>query len=278
MTEIIRSASIVGSRPLSRERGKDTSSQKTAPKTRHEVSEEHTSQHGYSAARVDENEPQVDIRSTAGTTTAIADAGLAAGMLAALQKENGELQEKCGALQDQLAVLQQRLNEGYEERLAQGYDAGFQQGQTDATRHLEQRSKALADVVASLESAVDQQISDIDELAAELGFAAFIRLVGNHFGDEKFVQALVKNALDEAGDVATVNVHVSDADLATINKVFQQDDSTQVKASRKLTFCADPRVQLGGCILESASGNWDARLETQIKRLKEAITSAKARR
>ena len=38
---------------------------------------------------------------------------------------------------------------------------------------------------------------------------------------------------------------------------------------------ADEQVKLGGCVLEGASGNLDARLETQLQRLRDTLLRAR---
>jgi flagellar biosynthesis/type III secretory pathway protein FliH len=44
---------------------------------------------------------------------------------------------------------------------------------------------------------------------------------------------------------------------------------------RKLALAADPRIELGGCVLETRLGSLDGRLETQLRAVFEAIHAAR---
>ena len=66
-----------------------------------------------------------------------------------------------------------------------------------------------------------------------------------------------------------VAVHVAQQDFDLMRK-FENEITASGRIS-EIDFVADPRVTVGGCMIEAETGVWDARLETQLQRLRDAI-------
>ena len=66
-----------------------------------------------------------------------------------------------------------------------------------------------------------------------------------------------------------LTVRVSPEDLPHIENARQKFDAAG--RGRFIDFIADQAVKFGGCIIESDSGTIDARLETQLKILENAL-------
>ena len=62
-------------------------------------------------------------------------------------------------------------------------------------------------------------------------------------------------------------MHINPNDVSAVSSLSGKIGYSDV------TFVADDRVGKGGCIVESSSGSWDGRLETQLQRLKETLVS-----
>ncbi|HQU82905.1 MAG TPA: FliH/SctL family protein [Pyrinomonadaceae bacterium] len=89
--------------------------------------------------------------------------------------------------------------------------------------------------------------------------------------DSKTVVDIVSAALQNARQQEKLTVRVNPADLLTVEAEMERFSSaTRV---RYLDFIADPRVSIGGCLIESEVGTIDARLETQLRVLERALVS-----
>jgi len=45
-----------------------------------------------------------------------------------------------------------------------------------------------------------------------------------------------------------------------------------------MEFLADPSIEMGGCIIETSAGRLDAKLETQLSRLSQALLAVRLAR
>jgi type III secretion protein L len=75
-----------------------------------------------------------------------------------------------------------------------------------------------------------------------------------------------------------LTVRVSNADLSRLEEM--RESINALGRAQYIDFVADQAIVKGGCIIESASGTIDARLETQLRILENALlarTSDEAR-
>lgn len=89
--------------------------------------------------------------------------------------------------------------------------------------------------------------------------------------DSKTVIDIVSAALQNARQQEKITVRVNPADLPTVEA--QMERFSNAARVRFLDFTADPRVSVGGCLIESEVGTIDARLETQLRVLERALVS-----
>jgi flagellar biosynthesis/type III secretory pathway protein FliH len=60
-------------------------------------------------------------------------------------------------------------------------------------------------------------------------------------------------------------------DLRTIESSRDQLRKIGEPLPEELVLCADPGIARGGCVLESAAGQVDARMETQLELIEQAL-------
>ena len=87
--------------------------------------------------------------------------------------------------------------------------------------------------------------------------------------DPETLLDIVEAALENARQKQNIVIRVNSNDLALV-----QDNLDRLKASSRSHFvdvAVDPRVEQGGCLIESEVGTVDARLETQLKVLERAL-------
>jgi flagellar biosynthesis/type III secretory pathway protein FliH len=106
----------------------------------------------------------------------------------------------------------------------------------------------------------------------DIAFAALARLIGDRTGEEGFTRALVAHALSTVRGARKVAVHVSQQDFKVMGRLGEELGADG--RFSEIEFVPDPRVTVGGCMIETDTGVWDARLETQLQRLRDAIDSS----
>jgi flagellar assembly protein FliH len=68
-----------------------------------------------------------------------------------------------------------------------------------------------------------------------------------------------------------VRLAPGDADLLRT----MHGEMTRLAGIKGLEIVSDEGIELGGCLLETARGGLDARLETQVQRLRELLLAAR---
>lgn len=150
-----------------------------------------------------------------------------------------------------------------------GYADGLARGVADGCAPLQQqavRLSALADALVHAKAAV---LADAEDAMVDLAFAALCSILGEQAGSRDGVVRMVSHHSAQRRDREQVTVRLHPDDFA----LLQADDAALAGGCR-----ADPTIELGGCIVDSSTGSLDARLETQLTRLRETLLTVRAER
>ncbi len=103
------------------------------------------------------------------------------------------------------------------------------------------------------------------------------KIIGHAVRDDPAVMAaVVERALAESrARTGAVTIRLAPEDLAGVAQRAQAL-AAHAGAAVALKFVADPAVESGGCIVETAAGRVDARLSRQLDALQAAIAAASA--
>ena len=187
------------------------------------------------------------------------------------------------------ALCEQAREQAYAEGLAQGREAGFVIGEeagfaageaagmaaaTNANRACKEQ---LAQLLQSVSMQVTQRIEQAEEDMIALAFKIVCRIVGEAAISRAALQHMFRQALGKLPACPLVAVRSHPHDLATL-----QDDvafnAEFDRAGSRVQWIADAAIQTGGCLLETATGSLDARLETQMQQLRDTLLQTRAAR
>lgn len=190
---------------------------------------------------------------------------------------------------DAARIFQEAAQRGHREGFEKGYESGMERAAADAQAHLQceiasaiaQATEKLNAHAGRLEALADsfaRQAGDLATLAEDemvaLAFEAVCRVLGTHAASRDGVRAQLLHAIEawESSEPVTLCLHPDDAALLDSDSEL----ATRLRGAlpRLLKWQADPQVELGGCMLKSAQGALDARLETQIEALRDSILRA----
>lgn len=155
---------------------------------------------------------------------------------------------------------------------------GREQGAADArdraaaerTKHVE----ALERAAAELQAAAERDNAALAEGCCEIVLEALKKLAGPLLAAPDAVTGAVTQVLQRLKSDQRIVVRVRPAELETLSAA--RPALERAFAGAELALVADQRVELGGCIVESARGNLDGRLEVQLAELYEILRAAKA--
>lgn len=142
-------------------------------------------------------------------------------------------------------------------------EAAYQEGREAAMLEITQ---LLLDIRQRRETALVEVEEDVLRLAVKLAE----KIIGREIEQRDTTLAdIVSTALRHARQQEMLVVRVNPTDLASIQAQRESIDSAA--RARFLDIVADPRVERGGCLIESESGTVDAQLATQLRVLERAL-------
>lgn len=167
--------------------------------------------------------------------------------------------------------------EGFNTGLEQGRQAGqqaVQEAHAPGRQALAQRVRGLDALLALLPEKIDRALADAEDEMLGLCFDVLASILGEAAVSRDGVRGMVRHAIAQTRGKEAATVHVNPRDL----ELLQTDEelAAWLGGNRRIHWIGDDRVELGGCLVFTADGGLDARLETQLARL--ATAFAKVRR
>lgn len=176
------------------------------------------------------------------------------------------------SLKEQIELLnhaQLELKSLAEAQESKGYQDGYQKAVDEVTKESQGKVAELNQLMSLFSDTLDSQVDKVDEYAIEIAFSALGRIVGEQQANQVFTRAVVTEALAAVRGDSKVVVRVSQSDYDALESISGDLDSGGQFVDFQLV--PDPRVSVGGCLIETDNGVWDARLETQLMRLKDSV-------
>lgn len=184
----------------------------------------------------------------------------------------------------QRAGFEQGLAEGLKQGLSEGRQAGLQAAERDARSAREESSARLRRVdqmLAALSREMERRLALAEEEMVALCHAVVCRMLGEHLLTRDGVAHYVRQAVAEAsgrmgvqqGSRGGTAIHLNPRDLSAMEKDEELAAWMRQLGSLpgRVQWVADDNVGPGGCVLHSAEGSLDARLETQMAALRQLL-------
>ncbi len=164
-------------------------------------------------------------------------------------------------------VLEQQREEARRAGYEEGRKSGYETGKDEARRVLQQFDKAIADAVKSREVVLEEAKQKILELVTKISRKVTFDAIE---ADREKTAEMIAGIVNKLNDRSRLKVLVHPDFLPVVEQNIQQylTGATMIK---ELTIEADPRVRVGGCFIQTPSGDIDARLESQFEIVETAM-------
>jgi len=162
------------------------------------------------------------------------------------------------------------------EREKAAYERGRHEGEIALREQLiAQRNEMAAllnGVIGSLQKTVPQLVHETETALIQLALESAQKIVAGLPVNSKLVESVVREALQQVEDTAEVVIQLHPDDLALLQK-HKSDVLKPAPNSKPLQFSSSPDVTRGGCLLRTRFGIIDARRETKLDQLREALAA-----
>lgn len=161
---------------------------------------------------------------------------------------------------------------------ADAHAEGLAAGKTEGLAHAQALSQSVVDSLESLvnraEVAFEAEADELSTHCAEIVCAAIAKIAGPVLSMREAALGTVLEVLKQVKDERELTIRVSEHDLPGLRE--SQDDIERACVGRRFTLVADPKIDAGGCIVESALGSLDGRFDVQLRGLCETLRAAKS--
>jgi flagellar assembly protein FliH len=184
---------------------------------------------------------------------------------------------KSGDVQQKAAVLFSRGGEKgrLEERIAdakkEAYGKGFSEGMESRKKEFLAALKTMAEITREISEFKKKLYSEAEEQMLGLACSVAEKVIQTEVGTNKNIvlgvfREAVKNVVDHDG----MKIRLNPDDLRFITEM-KPDFLLGFNGFKNTTFEKDASIQRGGVILETVSGEVDARLEQQLIEIKKSF-------
>ena len=157
---------------------------------------------------------------------------------------------------------------GLRGQAAQGYERGFLEGREEARRELAGALHTVMKMSDNLQRQSNEMKRAVDRFATLLSLRIAAKIVGREVSNPDTLRHMIGQALAQVPAQEQLSVRLNPLDLELLKKLGDKPID-----GNNVVLVADPSVHQGGCIIESAVGCLDARIETQLAMIERALKS-----
>ncbi len=176
-------------------------------------------------------------------------------------------QEALQALERRVAELQQELKRREQEAFEAGYRKGAAEGHQQAAAQLKPVLEGFAGTIRELQQLRRRMRREAERDLVQLSVAIARRILHRELTvDPGALLGIVKAALERLESQEVDRLRVHPADLELVGGFLQQ-----AGLAERLQLVGDARLGRGGAVLETAQGQLDASLETQLEEIQRGL-------
>lgn len=168
----------------------------------------------------------------------------------------------------------QRAPDGTDENsiaTAEMLKAEYERGRDEARRELANSYAALNGLVAGVKRESTEMLSAIDRFSTVLALRIATKIIDREIENPAILQQMVASALAQVPSHEKLVIRLNPADRVMLEKLRNENSGGHTLLPADAVLMADPDVRRGGCMIESNIGTLDARLDTQLRLIEQAL-------
>lgn len=164
-------------------------------------------------------------------------------------------------------LFKEAVKKAQDAAFQQGHQAGEHKGLEEASKILKQFDRAIKDTVQQREALFDEARQRILELVTQISRKVTFGAVE---ADPDVTLEIINGVINTLIDRSKLKIKVNPDHLPIVEQNINRflKGSTSIK---EITIEPDPRVNYGGCFIETPTGDIDARLESQFEVIDEVL-------
>lgn len=156
----------------------------------------------------------------------------------------------------------------------QGYREGHQAGMDQARQAIEEATATAGRIKAEADVEADARLLASERQMVDIGLAVARKILNYEIAENyALILPVITAALDKVRDQDQITVRVSPQNLDLVNEAMPELQS-RLSQESSLTVTGDNGLKNGDCVVETAFGVIDARLDTQLDAIKTSLKEA----
>lgn len=163
----------------------------------------------------------------------------------------------------------------YAEGKEAGYQAGIEQGKNDVRAEMLEEINNIANsanaIVKSAQHEAQNMILEAERQIIDIALAVARKVLAREIEENPaVVLPLVITALEKVRDQEQIVVRVSMDDFELVNEA-KHDLQVMAGCEKSLTVMIDPTITTGSCMIDTAYGSVDSRIDMQFTAIQKAL-------
>ncbi|MGQ9747046.1 MAG: FliH/SctL family protein [Candidatus Caldatribacteriaceae bacterium] len=164
------------------------------------------------------------------------------------------------------AIRKRAFEKGWQD----GFVVGQREAEKEAQKVLEEKITLWERWFAAIRESRKEILMNLEEPILEFSFTLARKIIGKMMEREPFVEDIVRRALQKLSNRERVLLRVHQNDYVRV-KEMKEELLRTIDGLGYLEIQEDPRVEEGGCIVETVFGSIDAQVDTQLSNLREEV-------
>lgn len=169
-----------------------------------------------------------------------------------------------------MAAATMRLDEARRKAEQEGFKEGLRLGETQAVERLAGSLDQARKLIESLGQQSGKLLEGLDPVVFELVFEATCKILGEAAVSRDGVFGVVEQVLAKARDAAVLRLRLNPSDV----RLLMTGGLAGTPVLDGVELVPDGSVE-SGCVIETASGSLDGRLDTQLRAFADCLLASR---
>ena len=174
--------------------------------------------------------------------------------------------------EEQIPVAESISQEDLENAKQSGYSHGFSEGFAEAEAKLASEFSHVKALIESIPAAIQESRLQLSDEIADIILLIIKQFFINQQQNKDSIALQINQLLNQLNDKQNIELSVHPKDLTLLQQGKLKIDA---KACKNLRIVPDDNLRLGGCVVKSEHGVFDASIERQIDNLKQVLLQMK---
>jgi flagellar assembly protein FliH len=152
------------------------------------------------------------------------------------------------------------------------FNQGFSEGLVQATAQIAEQKKTLNNLLQSIPAAISEHRLQLSTEIADIVLSIAQQFFIHQQQNKESIAQQITQTITQLNNKQNIELSLHPHDLALLQK---GQIKINLKQCKNLRVIADDDLRLGGCVVRSEHGVFDAGIERQIDRLKHALLEIK---